>query len=97
MLSEILKKMLSSDLGVESVWREQLSDRHLVLRQSSRFIRADHVTAAWREKQRYQEVTEKTTFNNNNNNNNLNWYSAFHNLKVALQRNIQGQDIKHKT
>ena len=35
--------------------------------------------------------------NNNNNNNNLNLYSAFHNLKVALQRNIQGQDIKHKT
>ena len=27
----------------------------------------------------------------------MNLYSAFHNLKVALQRNIQGQDIKHKT
>lgn len=37
-----------SDLSVESVWREQLSDGHLVLGQSSRLVWTDHVTAAWR-------------------------------------------------
>lgn len=37
-----------SDLSVESIWREQLSDGHLVLGQSSRLVWTDHVTAAWR-------------------------------------------------
>lgn len=39
--------MENTNLSMESVWREQLSDGHLVLRQSSCLVWADYVAATW--------------------------------------------------